>query len=136
MMRALVFGFALALAAPVSGAAQIFTDPVQVRQILGLTRANWIEVREFDGKDLVYFTHLASYRCGIAEIRFGINTGTPDLILNLEPCYRDEQPPNAIKGLPYLTYPLGSVQQVVVEVIFPDGPVERAVFDRTGLVQP
>lgn len=48
------------------------------KQILPMTRANWIAFRNFDGRQLVYFTHLVVYRCGLSEIRYSINSDALD----------------------------------------------------------
>ncbi|RSK38023.1 hypothetical protein EJA01_03570 [Rhodovulum iodosum] len=133
-MRALAM--ALFLVLPTVAGAQHFTDPEMVRKILGMTRANWVAVREFDGRDLVYFTHLMAYRCGLTELRYGINSDAADTVFEMEPCYTDEATPNAIKGLPYISLPLGSVERVVVEITYADGLAERAVFGRAGPIEP
>lgn len=134
MLRALVMAVVLAL--PTVAGAQHATDPTIVRQILGMTRANWVAVREFDGQDLVYFTHLLAYRCGLSDLRYGVNNDVADQAFEMEPCYTDEATPNAIKGVPYISLPLGSVERVVVEITYADGPTERAVFDRAGPIEP
>lgn len=106
------------------------------KQILGLTKANWVAVREYDGKDLLYFTNLLAWRCGVEKIRFSVN-GERLSALEHEPCHEDEAAPNALYSediLPYLTYPLGSVQSVTVEVSFPDGSEETGEYARGAVL--
>jgi hypothetical protein len=131
-----VTGAALALGLAAPASADMFTEAAQARPILGMTRANWIAVRAFNGQDLLYFTHLASYRCALSEIRYGVNGDAPDLIYQPEPCYRDEATPYAIKpdsGVQvYVAFPLDHIRTVTVRITYADGVQETATFDRSG----
>ncbi|MBO9452113.1 hypothetical protein J7426_17690 [Tropicibacter sp. R16_0] len=115
-----------------------FTTAVEVKPILGATRGNWIGVREFNGQDLLYVTHLWSWRCGLVELRIGINGATPE-VWPLPTCHEDEPAPNAIKeqdGLPYRNYGLGSVQAIEVELTYDDLTTESASFERQAVKIP
>ena len=72
-----------------------FTTAVEVKPILGMTRGNWIAVREFDGQDLLYVTHLWAWRCGLVELKLGIN-GAPPEVWPLPECHLDQGAPNGI----------------------------------------
>ncbi|UWQ48639.1 hypothetical protein K3720_11915 [Leisingera caerulea] len=123
-----------ALAAEPQQATGRFTTATEVKPILSATRANWIHVREFNGQDLLYVTHLWSWRCGLAQVRLGVNGAAPE-IWPLPKCHLDEGFPNMIKeedGMPYRSYPLGSIQQIAVEVTFDDLTVESLAFGRDG----
>lgn len=91
------------------------------KQILPMTRANWIAFRNYDGHQLVYFTHLVVYRCGLSEIRYSINSGALDQRFSMPPC--DPQRPNEIPAdyQSYLTLPLGSASSIAVQVVYADG---------------
>lgn len=115
--------------------AQNFTTAAEVRPILGMTKAQWVSVRPFDGKDLLYFTNLLSWRCGLDGISFAVNGGAPQP-LKTEPCYTDESAPNALKVegiLPYVELPLDSVQTVTVTVTYDDGDTDSASFERAEI---
>lgn len=115
-----------------------FTTATEVRPILSATRANWIAVREFDGKDLVYVTQLWSWRCGLAELRIGINGAAPQ-VWPLPPCHLDQPAPNMIQqtdGLPYAEFPLGAVQSVEVQITYDDLGTDSARFNRQGVLIP
>lgn len=115
-----------------------FTTATEVKPILAATKANWIAVREFNGQDLVYVTQLWSWRCGLVELRLGIN-GAPPQVWPLPPCHEDQPAPNAITpedGNPYASYPLGSVGQVEVRITYDDLSTDSARFDRNGVLIP
>lgn len=114
-----------------------FTTATEVRPILNATRANWISVREFDGQDLVYVTHLWAWRCGLVQLKLGVNGAAPE-IWPLPDCHLDQAQPNAIlegDGLPYLSFPLQSVDTVTVEITYDDLAADRVTVDRLGRPQ-
>lgn len=128
-----VLGFALGLLPCLLQAAP-FTTAAEVKPILAATKANWVSVREYEGQDLLYVTHLWSWRCGLDGMRLGINGAAP-VIWPMPPCHEDQAAPNAIlpeDGLPYGVFPLGSVQQITIEVFYDDRTMEVLRVDRSG----
>ncbi|WP_425099484.1 hypothetical protein [Tropicibacter sp. S64] len=115
-----------------------FTTATEVRPILDATRANWVAVREYDGKDLVYLTHLLSWRCGLVAIQVGLNGG-PLEDWPMEECHEGTGSPNALTGdatLIYHSYPPSSVQTITVEITYDDLTADTATFDRNGAMIP
>jgi hypothetical protein len=55
------------------------------KQILEQMPTNWAEFREFNGL-LIYFTTLVTYRCAIAELRYGLDGGKPLQRYDLPQC--------------------------------------------------
>jgi len=100
--------------------------PDQIKQILNLTKNSWVAFRDYDNKQLVYFTHLESYTCGIGEVHYSINSDTLDKTWKLQLC--DPKKPNAItKDIIYLTLPLGTAKSIAVQVTFTDGSKSEVV---------
>ena len=112
---------------------QGFTTQAEVQPILELTRANWVGLGQASGRDLLYFTHLLSWRCGMAEIRYGLNGAAAENVLQMEPCHRDTNQPNAIRELPFVSYPPGTIESVHVVVHFPDGTQIAEGFTRAEI---
>ena len=115
-----------------------FTTATEVRPILGATRGNWVAVRDWDGQDLLYVTHLWSWRCGLLAMRIGLNGAAPE-DWPLPDCHLDSATPNAITpedGLPYRSFPAGSVQSVTVELVYDDLGEETATFERAAIQMP
>lgn len=115
-----------------------FLTALEVKPILTATRANWVAVRVREGQDLVYLTHLWSWRCGLVAIRGAVN-GAALRHWPLPACHAESVQPNAIldgDGMPYLTYPLKSVETVTIEVIYDDLSTEAATYDRVGVLIP
>ncbi len=100
--------------------------PKQMKQILNMTQNNWVSFRDFNGKQLIYFTHLESYTCGIKEVRYSINSDDLNKVWELQPC--DIKNPMAVtKDIIYLTMPLGTAKSITVQVIFTDGTKSEIV---------
>src|SRR5256714_530714 len=89
----------------------------QGKQILEMTKGSWLSFRDYDGKVLLYFTHLLSYRPVIQEIRYSINSDAVDRTYKFKPSDK-----MYISGdeLPYITVPANS-QYAVVQVTYKDG---------------
>ena len=90
-----------------------------MKQILNMTQSNCVSFRDFNGKQLIYFTHLESYTCGIKEVRYSINSDELDKVWELQPC--DTEKSMAVtKDILYLTMPLGTAKSIAVQVTFAD----------------
>lgn len=140
MIRTLMVCCAMAAtAAATVAAAQNFTTAAEVKPILQATKANWVALREYDGNDLLYFTHLESWRCGLSEVRFSVNSAAAAKVWEMEPCHEGEAQPNALKldgHLPYTTLPLGMASTVSVVIVYDDGTEDRADYDRKAILMP
>lgn len=128
-----VIGVVMAGAFATGATAQSFTTQAEVQPILEMTRANWIGIGTATGRDLLYFTHVLSWRCGFAALRYGLNGAEPEIELQIEPCHRDSNSPNAIRELPFVSYGLNSIESVTVELVFADGQVPRESFNRAAI---
>lgn len=117
-----------------------YTTAVEVKPILGMTKSNWVAVRLYEGQDLLYFTHLMSWRCGLWEVRYGVNGAPADTLVPMEPCHDDTAQPNAMTDvanyLPYVVLPPESVETVYVEITFDDGTTDFAQFARSAVLIP
>ncbi|MGY3436511.1 MULTISPECIES: hypothetical protein [unclassified Marinovum] len=115
-----------------------FTTATEIRSILDATKGNWVAVREYDGRDLVYFTHLLAWRCGLAQMEYGINGGAMQ-VFALPPCHEDMATPNALlpeDGLPYVGFGLGSVQTIELRITYDDLGADAITVDRRGVLIP
>lgn len=92
----------------------------QIKNIINLTKGQWVVYRDWDGKQLIYFTHLESWKCGISEVKYGLNGNPPNQVWTLAEC--DLSNPNAVtKTAPYLTFELNQVQKISLLLTFDDG---------------
>lgn len=115
-----------------------FTTAVEVRPILQATKTSWVAVRDYEGQDLVYFTHLLAWRCGLLQVRYSVNGGD-ETAFDLPQCYEDEAQPNAIKaedGLIFVSFPRNHVQRIDVTVVYDDLGEESVALDRLGMQIP
>ena len=99
-------------------------SPALAKTALEATKRNWVAFRNYNGRQLVYFTHLMSWHCAITSIRYRYN-GENDW--NTWPV------PECNEDLPYAVNPetdklyerfkLGAIKTVTVEVTLKDGQV-------------
>ncbi len=116
------------------GAAQFDTSE-QVKPILKMIKPQWVSLREYDGQDLLYFTLLEVYRCGIEQIRYRVNDGKPK-VWQTAPCDGDGTFSEiGAEIVPYTGFPLGSVKSLRVELTYDDGSSEWAEYDRGDVLQ-
>ena len=115
-----------------------FTTAQEVKPILSATKGTWVAVREYEGQDLLYVTHLWAWRCGLAAVAVSINEG-PLTDWPLPACHMEYATPNAVleeDGLPYLSRPLGSVARIKVQIVYDDLTMDIAEFDRGAVLIP
>jgi hypothetical protein len=100
--------------------------PEQIKPVLNLTKDNWISFRDYNGKQLIYFTHLETYTCGIQQVSYSINSDALDQTWELQPC-DPNNPLEITKEIIYLTLPLGTAKSIAVRLTFTDGSESEIV---------
>ena len=127
----------IAIACSSGAIAQQFTTAAEVGPILTATKANWVAVRKWEGQDLLYFTHLESWRCGLSAVRFSVNGGA-EIGYGIAPCLEETAQPNALPEghLPYVSMPLEALSTVAVTITYDDGTEDMAEFERAAIEIP
>jgi hypothetical protein len=91
----------------------------QGKMILNMTAGSWLSFRDYNGKVLLYFTHLMSHRPVIKEIRYSLNSEALDQTFKFKPSDKSEIDAS---DLVYITVPADS-QFANVQVTYKDGAV-------------
>ena len=125
---------AVDIAGNAAGPFPIAFDPIAElergdRRTLEMTAGSWLAFGDANGP-LVYYTQLVSFRCGIREVRIGIDSTVPNKPLPLGEC--DPRHPYEIPAntQTYLKLP-PSAHMVSVELTYSDGSVsETKTFRR------
>ncbi len=114
-----------------------FLTATETKPILGATKANWIGVREWEGQDLIYFTQLLAWRCGLYEIRYAVNGGAMQN-WPVPACDPKTATPGMIPdgAAIYTALPLKSVEKVDIELLYDDLTVDQASFERAAVLMP
>lgn len=116
-----------------------FTTAAEVGPILEMTKDSWAAVREYDGQDLVYFSHVLGWRCGLKAAKFSINDG-PLEDLEMPECHMKFKQPNAmIDDEPLMTfrrYDLGSVTSIRVDLLLDDLTTQSVTLLRENILIP
>lgn len=115
-----------------------FTTAAEVKPIMEATKGNWIAVREYDGSDWLYVSHIWAWRCGLKAMAISVNN-EPLQNWPLPACHEKFTTPNAIledDGIPALKMKLGSVQTVTIQVVYDDLSRDVQVFERGNVLIP
>lgn len=140
MKKSILLAVSISIGAFSAAYAQAaFTTAAEVKPIMSMTKGSWVAVRDWEGQDLLYFTHIESWRCGLDGVKFGINSTEVDTVYKLEDCHEDTNTPNAMTmedHLPYLVFEAGSIETVTVEVTYDDGTTEIETFERKAIMTP
>lgn len=115
-----------------------FTTATEVKPILEATRGSWVALRDYEGQDWLYVTHIWSWRCGLHQMRLSINGG-PMEVWPLPPCHEGTSAPNAIvegDGIPATTFASGEVQSIQVELLLDDLSTASAQYIRADVLMP
>lgn len=119
------------LASGILAAASQETDksripPVNVYQAMldGNKNTGWVQFRNYDGKQILYFSALQTLHCRLSEIRYSINSKDLDKRFDLVKCNpqlpfslpSDSGPEDTV-----LFMPEGTAQTVAVQVVWDDG---------------
>lgn len=90
------------------------------RNVMDNMTQQWVQGRDWDGKQLVYFTHLISYRCGLKEVAYGVERDSPDQVYPLGEC--DPANPFSISddAQIYLTFEK-PIESMVIQLTYRDG---------------
>ncbi|MEX3011202.1 hypothetical protein [Hoeflea sp. TYP-13] len=92
-------------------------------------QTGWVQFRDFDGAQWIYFTALQTLHCRLSEIRYSINSKTLDENFGLVDCNPQNPmalPPEAGPDAIALKLPANTAQSIAVQVVWEDG-TESAV---------
>lgn len=114
-----------------------FTIAAEIRPIIEATRGNCVAVREYEGQDLLYLTHLLSWRCGMHQVWVGVNGNSME-VWPMPPCQTDTASPNAITidAVIYKSFGLGEIESIAVEILYDDLGTAEEPFGRKEVLMP
>lgn len=90
------------------------------QRILESTSTSWVSFRDYDGKRLLYFSHLMTYRGSIKTIHYGLNTQNPLKRYRFPAWRKSGIAPIDEKTPLYITVPR-STRYVTVQLTYKDG---------------
>ena len=117
----LIAGVLILFGKPSSVRAQTPVPSVAVvKQVLKLSRNQWIQFRNYNGRQLVYFTLFVTYKCGLKEIRYSVNSEDLDKQFPLAECVPFVPYNIGPNDKVYLTFEPGTAKTVSVQLVFDD----------------
>lgn len=100
------------------------------RSILETTTGSWLAFRR-GAPNILYYTHIAGYRCAIREFRVGLDTDVPDRVIKLAPCDMRDPTGNPTDADTHLWID-PKVNFASAQVVYADGTVSRVLIFRRG----
>jgi hypothetical protein len=100
------------------------------KQVLNQLAPNWLLFREYDGKLLLYFTSLLSYRGSLKSIRYSLDGDSLDKTFPFEKPASGEGPYETGKGPIFIEVP-ANTKSACVQIEYADGTLsEKKTFSR------
>jgi hypothetical protein len=105
--------------------AQLPEDSIYRAMLSATRQTGWIQFRNYDGQQLIYFTQLQTMHCRLSEIRFSINSDALDQRWPLAAC-NPQLPFNLPSDDPdgkyiYMRAEAGSVKTLTIQVVWDNG---------------
>lgn len=134
-ISSIALAFCAALGSPLAAQPTDFTTAEGAAYIHQQIKDQIVSFKPEGDQDIIYFTAILGWRCGMRELFYGINGGLAVNQFPLEPCYRELRSPNTMKdsGTTYpffITVPTGSAQSVTLRAIYDDGTTATFVSER------
>ncbi len=134
-MLLLVLAFANAPAFSMPVFAQEASDEEEYKPVLpdvaiykAMLDANkttgWIQFRNYDDKQLIYFTALQTMHCRLSEIRYSVNSDTLDKRFPLGKCNPQipfNLPDSNTNEYIYISLPAGEAKTLAIQAVWDDG---------------
>lgn len=87
-------------------------------------QTGWIQFRNYDNKQLIYFTALQTMHCRLSEIRYSINSDTLDKRFPLGACNPQipfNLPDSDTNEYIYISLPAGEAKTLAIQAVWDDG---------------
>lgn len=100
--------------------------PISVYEaMLSANKPNgWVQFRNYDGRQYVYFSALQTLHCRLKEIRYSVNSKDLDKTFDLVPCNPQtpfSMPPDFKPEHILISYDLGTVSSIAAQIVWEDG---------------
>lgn len=141
MFKKALFSITLAAWASLAPAQTYVAPPADLTSAEGsrymhqVIKDTLLSFKQEGDTDLIYFTAILGWRCGMSELYYGLNDDPIVMQLPLEPCYRQMREPNAMPEIGtkypfFIKVPTGSATRVRVRMIYEDGSTQTLESER------
>lgn len=91
----------------------------------------WVQFRNYDDKQLIYFTTLQTMHCRLSEIRYSVNTDLLDQRMPLGECNPQipfNLPDDSSNKYLYISLPAHEAKTIAIQVVWDDGAGSEIVI--------
>lgn len=124
-MKTVAIAIAALPALAFAAAAQELPPKAVYEAMLAANKATgWVQFRNFNGRQLIYFTALQTMHCRLSEIRFSINSDALDERFPLVPCNPQtpfSMPSDVKPDEVFVSLPRNAARTVTVQAVWEDG---------------
>jgi len=106
------------------GKSRIAPMSLYQAMLKGNEQTGWVQFRNYNGKQLIYFTALQTMHCRLKEIRYSLNSDALDKRFDIVKCNPQNPfalpPKSGLKDI-LISQSLGAVKTIAVQVVWEDG---------------